>query len=294
MVHDPDSHASSPKVAHTLANGNNRRPAHRGRGRLGQNFLVDYNVAKRVIAAARLSDTNEVLEIGPGKGALTRILARRVPKLVAVELDSALSRSLSHKLSEFNNLTIINRDALTLDPAHFFADGYKIVANLPYYAATPIIRKFISARPRPHSIVVMVQKEVADNIAAPPGRMGLLSVMVQLYGAPKTLFSIPPKAFRPKPKVTSALIRIDLHDQLPVPVSHPDSFIEFVAAGFRAPRKQLRNSLRLGLNSDPTPIRAALNVAGIDGARRPSTLTLPEWTALCRAWNDASHATVQP
>ena len=264
----------------------NRRPARGRRSRLGQNFLVDYDVAKRTVAAAQLTDHDEVLEIGPGKGALTRVLVHRVPKLVAVELDPQLSDALSSRFMECENLTVLNQDALDFDPADHFTHGYKVVANLPYYAATPIIRKFISAEPRPRSLVVMVQREVAANIAAAPGDMGLLSVMVQLYGAPRILFSVPPRCFRPMPKVTSAVMRIDLYEQPAVPVNDPDSFIEFAAAGFRAPRKQLSNSLQLGLKADPEPIRATLTAAAIDGRRRPATLTLSEWTDLYHAWND--------
>ena len=170
-------------------------------------------MAKRIVAAAQLAADDQVLEIGPGKGALTRVLVHRASKVVAVELDPELSDALSHKYADRENLSVVNQDALDFDPADHFADGYKVVANLPYYAATPIIRKFISARPRPDSMVVMVQKEVAANIAAASGDMGLLSVMVQLYGAPRILFSVPPRAFRPRPKVTSAVMRIDLYDR---------------------------------------------------------------------------------
>lgn len=263
-----------------------RRPRAGKRSRLGQNFLVDYDVAKRTVAAAQLSDADEVLEIGPGRGALTRVLAHRAARLVAVELDPELSDALAGRFAERENFTVVNRDALDYDPADHFADGYKIVANLPYYAATPIIRKFISAEPRPRCLVVMVQKEVAANIAAAPGDMGLLSVMVQIYGAPRILFSVPPRAFRPAPKVTSAVMRIDLYDRPAAPVNDPDSFIEFAAAGFRAPRKQLGNSLQLGLNAAAEPVRAALAAAGIDARRRPATLSLSEWATLYNAWNE--------
>ena len=241
-------------------------------------------MAKRIVAAAELSDGDEVLEIGPGKGALTRILVHRVPKVVAVELDAELADAISRRFAECENLIVRNCDALRFEPGDFFSDGYKVVANLPYYAATPIIRKFISAQPSPKSLVVMVQKEVAAKMAAPPGDMGLLSVMAQLYGVPRRLFSVPPRAFRPMPKVTSAVMRIDLHDGLAAAVGDPDSFIEFAAAGFRAPRKQLGNSLQIGLGADAEPVRAALAEAGIDGRRRPATLTLSEWADLYGAW----------
>ena len=285
MVHDPLLPNITRELLLPLAIRTNRRLAKAGRSRLGQNFLVDYDVAKRTVAAAQLSDDDEVLEIGPGKGALTRILVHRARKLLAVELDPDLSNALSERFAEYENFTVVNRDALDFDPAEFFTDRYKVVANLPYYAATPIIRKVLASKPRPKSLVVMVQKEVAVNIAASPGNMTLLSVMVQLYGAPKILFSVPPRSFRPMPKVTSAVLRIDLYDRPAVAVGSPDSFIEFAAAGFRAPRKQIRNSLRLGLDSDADPIKAALDAARIDGSRRPATLSLSEWASLYESWN---------
>ncbi len=285
VVHDPLLLDYPRKLPPPVAIRTNRRSAIGGRSRLGQNFLIDYDVAKKTVAAAQLTDQDEVLEIGPGKGALTRIMIHRVPKLVAVEVDPDLADDLPCRLGDAANLTVLNRDALTFDPAAFFTSGYKVVANLPYYAATPIIRRFISVHPRPHSMVVMVQKEVAANIAAAPGRMGLLSVMIQLYGAPKILFSVPPRAFRPRPKVTSAVIRIDLCDRPAVAVNCPESFIEFVTAGFRAPRKQLRNSLQLGLGAGAEPVLAALAAAGIAGRRRPATLSLSEWGDLYNAWN---------
>ena len=286
VVHDPLLPNCPRRPPHPLATRTKRRYSIGGRSRLGQNFLVDYDVAKRIVAAAHLTASDEVLEIGPGKGALTRILVNRVPKLAAVELDPELSGALSSRFAERENLTIVNQDALDFDPARFFSDGYKIVANLPYYAATPIIRKFISSDPRPSSMVVMAQREVAASMTAAPGQMGLLSVMVQLYGASKIIFSVPPRCFRPMPKVTSAVMRIDLYDRPAVSVNDPDSFIEFVASGFRAPRKQIHNSLQLGLKSDPDPVRVTLSAAGIDGRRRPATLSLSEWASLYNAWND--------
>lgn len=290
MVHDPLLLDYLRKLSPSLPISANRRSATRGRSRLGQNFLVDYDVAKRTVAAAQLTEADEVLEVGPGKGALTRILVHRAHKLVAVELDPDLSNSLSERFAESENFTVVNRDALDFDPGDFFTDGYRVVANLPYYAATPIIRRFLTADPRPKSLVVMVQKEVANNIAASPGNMTLLSVMVQIYGAPKVLFSVPPRSFRPRPKVTSAVLRIDLHDRPAVSTGSPDSFIEFAAAGFRAPRKQIRNSLRLGLNAGADSVRHALDGAGIDGSRRPATLSLSEWASLYEGWNRVQNA----
>ena len=267
----------------------NRRAAAGGRSRLGQNFLVDYRIAKRIVATARITDSDEVLEIGPGKGALTRILVQSAPRLLAVELDADLANSLACRFAGHANFEIVNMDALDFNPADYFESRYKVVANLPYYAATPIIRKFITAEPRPESMIVMVQKEVAASIAAAPGQMSLLSVMTQLYGEPKILFSAPPRAFKPMPKVRSAVIRIDPYDRPAVDIDSPDSFIEFVAAGFRAPRKQILNSLRLGLGACSDSTRLALDLAGIDVRRRPATLSLTEWAELYRAWRGGSH-----
>ena len=167
-----------------------------------------------------------------------------------------------------------------------FQGPYKLVANLPYYVATPLVRRFLTVQHRPSELVVMVQKEVADNMTADPGRMGLLSVMVQLYASAKTLFSVPPKAFRPQPKVASAVVRLEPLARPAIPVGDTDKFISFVAAGFRAPRKQIHNSLRLGLQSQSQAVVKALHVAEIEGVRRPATLSLDEWGSLYSAWLD--------
>ena len=248
--------------------------------------MIDRYVARRIVGAAQISDSDEVLEIGPGKGALTRHLALRASRVLAVEVDNELSCSLASKLRDTDNVSVICQDALTLDPAPHFAGDYKVVANLPYYVATPLIRKYLTVRPRPTAMVVMVQKEVADTIAARPGKMGLLSVIVQMHGAAKVLFSVPPKAFRPRPKVTSAVIRIDPYSEPLVPVGDPDAFIEFVAAGFRAPRKQIRNSLSLGLGCLTHEVDSLLEAARVNPMQRPATLDLSQWSDLYEHWPD--------
>ena len=214
--------------------------------------------------------------------------------MLAVEVDDELARNLSSKLRDTDNVLVICQDALTLDPATHFAGGYKVVANLPYYVATPLVRKYLTARPTPTAMVVMVQKEVADTIAARPGKMGLLSVIVQMHGAAKVLFSVPPKAFKPRPKVTSAVIRIDPYSQPLVAVENPDAFIEFVAAGFRAPRKQIRNSLSLGLGILPHQVDSLLDAARVDPMQRPATLDLSQWSDLYESWLDVREALPPP
>ena len=255
--------------------------------RIGQNFLIDRNVARRIVRAASLEHGDHVLEIGPGRGALTGLLLAAASRVVAVELDETLAESLSARFGDASNFELVAQDALEFDTGEYFSHRYKLVANLPYYVATPIIRRTLAARPAPSLMIVMVQREVADAMTAPPGRMSLLSVMIQTYAAAKTLFTVPHRAFRPQPKVTSAVVRLDPYEAPAVPVADSSAFIEFAAAGFRAPRKQLRNSLSLGLSAPPAAAQAVLDAAGVDGRRRPATLTLDEWAAVYNAWTEA-------
>ena len=269
------------------------RRASAGHSSLGQNFLIDRTVARRIVGAAEIGPDCEVLEIGPGRGALTRLLVRRALRVVAVEIDSELAAELPDRVGDSGSLTVVHQDALEFDPAAHFCRPYKLVANLPYYVATPIVRRFLAVHPKPSAIVVMVQREVADNMTARPGRMGLLSVMVQLHASAKTLFSVQPSAFRPRPKVASAVVRMEPLDEPAVWVADTESFISFVAAGFRAPRKQLRNSLKLGLQAPADVVSGSLTQARIEGSRRPATLSLDEWGDLYSAWLAHSDAGTQ-
>ena len=263
------------------------------RARLGQNFLADRRVARRIVQAAGVGPDDHILEIGPGRGALTGDLAARAARLVAVELDADLARELRAKIADRSNVRVITEDALAFDPRPHFAEDrpYKIVANLPYYAATPIIRRFIAFdNPRPDSLTVMVQREVAESIAAAPGRMTFLTVAVRLYADARVLFAVPPRAFRPAPKVASAVIRIEPRAAPAIPPNAADDFLAFAAAGFRAPRKRIRNSLRHGLNAPAADIDAILKSANINPARRPAELGMEEWTALYAAWRERNQA----
>lgn len=267
---------------------NTLRRASEGHSRLGQNFLIDRNIARRIVAAAAIDTKDEVLEIGPGRGALTRLLVEKASRVVAVELDNALAADLPARIGNTNALTVVQQDALEFEPSSHFDSPYKLVANLPYYVGTPMVRRFLTVQQTPSELIVMVQKEVADNMTASPGGMGLLSVMVQLFASAKTLFSVPPKAFRPRPKVASAVVKLEPLAEPAIPVVDTDEFISFVAAGFRAPRKQIHNSLRLGLQSQSQEVVKALQDAEIEGVRRPSTLSLDEWGSLYSAWMDQS------
>ena len=290
MVHGPPVNSNSLRRFQILTSASRssisvtKRGRVSRRSRLGQNFLIDRRIARRIVSAAELDADDQVLEIGPGRGALTGLIAERCSRLVAVELDSELAAGLPAKLGPDRDVTVVNANALEFDPSEYFDQPYKLIANLPYYVATAIIRRFLAADPRPQRMVVMVQREVAESIAASPGRMSLISVMVQIHGAVRVVCSVPARAFRPRPQVTSAVIRIDTYDQLVVPVNDPDAFVEFAAAGFRAPRKQIRNSLRLGLNIAADVCSAALAAAQVDGERRPATLSLDEWVRLYTTW----------
>ena len=263
-------------------------PAGRPRKALGQHFLTDARILNRITAAAELSPLDVVVEIGPGRGALTRRLIQGAARVIAVELDAALAAALPSRLGHPPNLEVIAADARTVDiPALLGAPtAYKVIANLPYYAANPIIRRFLelAAPDRPQLLTLLVQWEVAASIAAAPGKMSLLSVAVQYYAVPKLICAVPPAAFRPPPKVASAVLRLDLRPQPAVAVADTAAFFDLARAGFAAPRKQLRNSLSHGLNQPGSCIDQLLATAGIDGRRRAETLSLAEWAAVYHTW----------
>ena len=249
---------------------------------LGQNFLVDGRVRELIVDAADLTPEDVVVEIGPGRGFLTASLARESAHIVAVEIDGELAGRLSQKYSNKPNLRVVHADAREIEVDSLVPPGtrYKLVANLPYYAANHIIRRFLEVNHRPRLMVVMVQREVALELAATTGQTRLLSVATQMFGRPRIITEVPPSAFRPKPKVVSAVVRIDTYDRPAVEVDSTPRFFDLVRAGFAAPRKQLRNSLSQGLAKPPSDIQVLLDEAGIDPMRRAQTLSLEEWGSL--------------
>ncbi len=256
----------------------------RARKSLGQNFLVDGGVRSRIVSAADLSHQDTVVEVGPGRGFLTRALAERAGSVVAVELDGALAAGLEE--AAWPGVRVVCGDAREV-PIESLADdatAYKLVANLPYYAASPIVRRFLESRRKPELMVVMVQREVAQSMTAKQGKMGLLSVATQVYGRPRVVCHVPPRAFRPAPKVWSSVVRIDVFDVPAIPFDSPQGFFEVVRAGFSAPRKQIRNSLANGLGIAAGLSELVLGEAGIDPSRRAQTLTVAEWGQLYDAW----------
>ncbi len=265
-----------------------RPPSSRAaRKALGQHFLIDESILQQILSASELGPQDTVVEVGPGPGALTRELVRRAKRVIAIEVDSHLAASLPESLGRPDNLRVINADARQVDLAWALegVDDYKVVANLPYYAANPILRRFLEAGQRkPSLMVVMVQREVAESMAAQGGRMSLLAVGVQVYGIPRIVCYVPPRAFYPPPKVTSAVVRIDLRPRPAIQVEDVQEFFDLVSAGFSAPRKQLRNSLSLGLGISPDQSRRLLELAGLDPRHRPENLSLEDWGNLYRSF----------
>ncbi|MBF8266773.1 MAG: ksgA [Dehalococcoidia bacterium] len=250
---------------------------------LGQHFLVDQGALRRILAAAELEPTDVVVEIGPGTGLLTRLLAQEAARVIAVELDEALVAHLKTSLNSFTNLTVIQADAREWDPATV-RGPYKVVSNLPYFAAVPIVRRFLECPLPPSLMVVTVQREVAQAMAAPPGKMRLLSVAIQLYGRPRVVGYIRPTSFRPQPKVTSAILRIQVYPEPALPLEDTDVFFRVVRAGFSAPRKQLRNSLGHSFDLSGSRVEEVLGQAGIEPRLRAEALSLEEWGRLYDAF----------
>jgi len=262
-----------------------RRLDTRARKGLGQNFLVDKHALDRIVSAAKLAPDDCVIEVGPGLGALTQELAKEAGRVIAVELDRTMAASLREKFADSGNVEIVEADILECDPESLAPPerDYKVVGALPYNIASAVLRLFLESNRKPTVIVAVVQKEVAQSIAAKPGDMSLLSVGVQLYGKPSIVKTIPPRSFYPQPRVDSAIVRIDVYRDPPVKVDDEAAFFNVVRGGFSTPRKQLRNSLSHGLRIAPDEAGDIIDRAGIDHKRRAETLSVAEWAALYRA-----------
>ena len=251
--------------------------------RLGQHFLIDEEALNSIISAAALTSEDIVVEVGPGLGILTRRLAEQTAKVIAVELDPRLVSILKRSLGSFSNVSIIHGDILKIALSQLLeglAQNYKVVANLPYYITSPVLRHFLEASLKPSLMVVMVQKEVGEAMAAAPGRMSLLSVSTQLYSKPTMITCVPKESFYPPPKVDSLVLRLDIYSKLPIGVSDVTSFFNIVKAGFSSSRKQLRNSLAQAFGMPPGQVVLLLEKAGVEAKRRAETLSLEEWEKL--------------
>ena len=254
----------------------------RARKGLGQNFLVDGGILKKIAEAAELTPTDTVIEVGPGLGVLTEALVAQAGKVIAIELDSNLADILKAHFSDSHKITIINEDILKVHPSDILGKqtDYKVVANLPYFITSAVIRHFLEASVKPTMMILMVQREVAKQITAQPGEMSLLSVSVQLYGKPTIVSKVSAHCFYPAPNVDSAILKIAVYPRPKVPPDDITGFFDIVRAGFSANRKQLVNSLSNGLKVPKNEIMPILERARIDSQRRAETLTIDEWSVL--------------
>lgn len=250
--------------------------------KLGQNFLIDENIVHNIVAAAELSDKDTVLEVGPGIGTLTQGLAESGASVVAVELDKRLLPVLDTTLEGYDNVRIVNGDILQVDIMQTVGvDEFKVCANLPYYITTPIIFALLEKRLPMEHLVAMVQKEVAERMAAKPGGKdyGALSVAIQYYTEPEIAFIVPPSSFIPAPSVDSAVIICKRREKPPVEVCDEALFFRVVKAAFSLRRKMLNNSLKnMGIKGEQ--VAKWLELAGVDGKRRAETLSLEDFAAL--------------
>jgi 16S rRNA (adenine1518-N6/adenine1519-N6)-dimethyltransferase len=259
--------------------------------RLGQNFLVERAALRRVAEAADIAGDDLVLEIGAGLGSLTRHLAGKAGRVIAVELDKRLIPPLQEALNGYANVAIEQGDILAMDPARLVGSvkqsnrSYLVVANIPYYITSALLRHVLEASVRPTRIVLTVQKEVAQRICASPGEMSILALSVQVYGNPLITHYIPAGAFYPIPKVDSAIVRVDIESDPKIPTAMLDTFFRLVKAGFSQKRKTLRNALSGGMRWSPRQAEEVLLQAGIQPNRRAQTVSLEEWKALVESTN---------
>jgi len=253
----------------------------RAEKRLGQNFLEDSSALEKIVRTAGIQEADSVLEIGPGLGSLTRYLAVSAREVIAVELDEKLLAPLKAVIAPYQNVRLVHGDILKLSAYELIHQpDYLVVANIPYYITSAVIRHLLGNEPKPRRLVLTIQKEVAERICAAPGDLSLLALSVQVYGKPEITAHIPATAFYPAPKVDSAIIRIDIYPSPLIPEPLLETFFKLIKAGFSQKRKTLRNSLSAGLHISPTEAESLLTIADIDPKRRAETLSIEDWKIL--------------
>ena len=256
---------------------------------LGQNFLIDGNIVRSIVEKAEVGEEDYVLEIGPGIGTLTEELALRAKRVVAVEIDKKLIPILEQSIGKYENVEIINEDILEVDLERLIEEKFqgkaiKVVANLPYYVTTPIVARLIEENLNIESIVVMVQKEVAERMAAPPGSKtyGSLSVLIDYFTKPEIVLSVPRTVFMPQPKIASAVIKLDLKKDLEDIDS--DKLFKVVRASFSKRRKTVLNALSsYGFDIDKDKVRESLEKAGIDPSERAERLSTEDFIKISKS-----------
>ncbi|MBQ7959727.1 MAG: 16S rRNA (adenine(1518)-N(6)/adenine(1519)-N(6))-dimethyltransferase RsmA [Clostridia bacterium] len=256
---------------------------------LGQNFLIDHGVLSDIVEGSGVDKSSCALEIGPGAGVLTRELAAASKSVVAVEIDKSLMPLLDYTLGEFRNITVVNEDVLKVDLKALIKENFgdapvHVVANLPYYITTPIIMKFLEEEIPVKSLTVMVQKEVADRMAAPPGGKdyGALSAAVQFYTVPRIITKAEPHCFMPQPKVASVVIRLEVQDKPTVNVENKEKMFAIIKSAFGQRRKTLLNALSKSpyINIGKDSIKSALAEMGLDENIRGEKLSLEQFARL--------------
>jgi 16S rRNA (adenine1518-N6/adenine1519-N6)-dimethyltransferase len=273
-----------------------RRAGLRASRARSQNFLADPDVLEAILTLADPATGSRVLEIGPGLGILTGGLLEAGAAVTAVELDRSLVGYLRERFEDAlamadaagspgraatpGGLTLIEGDALDQELPTLVPAPYEVVANLPYHITSPILHRLLGVAPRPTRLILMLQAEVAERIAAPSGQMSYLSVFVQFHAAVRIALRVRPESFEPAPRVASAVVVLEPHDPMRIPDSHEEALWRLVQAGFRERRKMLRNVLGRQLPFDQARVDAALEQAGITGDRRPQTLSVADWQRL--------------
>lgn len=274
---------SSPAVVNRIRDRFDLKPSKS----LGQNFITDGNIVRKIVDGAGITEEDLVIEIGPGIGVLTSALAERAAFVAAVELDKRLIPVLEETLMEYSNVRVINADILKTDLKQLvrtyreeglFTGKVRVIGNLPYYITTPIIMKLLEEQVPADSITVMMQKEVADRIRSAPGSRtyGAISVAVQYYCRVDKITDVPKEAFIPRPKVASTVLNLEPLEER-IEVADEKIFLRCVKAGFAQRRKTLLNSLAAGSGMDKDHVRKILETAGIDPGRRAETLTVEEF-----------------
>jgi len=276
--------SGAPRVEPEAVRATLRAAGLRARHALSQNFLADTDVLDAILAEADPAPGRRVLEIGPGLGLLTGGLLAGGAVVTAVELDRGLAAFLRERFDGVETFKLIEGDALDQDLVRLVEPPYDVVANIPYHITSPILHAMLGRAPRPERLVLMVQREVAERIAAPPGKMSYLSVFVQYHARVRIAFAVPAGAFEPEPAVESAVIVVepyDADDRLDPETE--DELWRLVMAAFRERRKMIHNVLSRQLPVDAGRVAEALATAGIDPDRRPQTLAVGEWLALREA-----------
>ena len=254
---------------------------------LGQNFLVDHNALLKIVEVSGVRPEDQVLEIGAGLGSLTRLLAVQAGLVVAIEIDPHLFPALRSVTERFDNVRLIQGDILAISPGELFSeDGYKVVANIPYYITSAVIRHLLEAAVRPERIVLTMQREVAERILNQDEKMSLLSLSVQVYGEAQIASHTPAACFYPRPKVDSSVLVIDVDPEPRLDRDETTRLFKLAHLAFNQKRKMLRSSLRPALGEDLETVSAALAEAGIDPRQRPETLSLDDWIRLVEVVED--------